>query len=92
MAATAGLNTSPTMAINELAKATGQKTGNRKMTIAPNASTARDRMMMPRLDRVMSIVAPMGVCTQRPSKPPTVVTSPTSDWLQCCWVTRSTFR
>ena len=84
MAATAGLNTSPTMAIKVFAMATGQKTGNRKMTIAPIARTARDSMIMPRLDGVMSIAAPMGVCTHRPSKPPTVVTNPTSDWLQCC--------
>ena len=75
-----------------LAIATGQKLGTAKMTMAPMASTASARTITPRLARVSSIAAPIGVWTERPSRPPTVVTKPTSDWLQCCWVTRNTFR
>jgi hypothetical protein len=41
---------------------------------------------------VESIAAPIGVCRMRPSKPSSVVTGPTADWLQCCCVTRKTFR
>jgi hypothetical protein len=44
------------------------------------------------LGRVSSIAAPIGVWTASPSRPPIVVTNPTSDWLQCCWVTRNTLR
>ena len=46
----------------------------------------------PRLAWVSSIAAPIGVCTASPSRPPIVVTRPTSDWLQCCCVTRKTLR
>ena len=91
-AATAGPKTSPTTAIRLLAIITGQKLGMAKMTTAPTASTASARTITPRLARVSSIAAPIGVWTASPSRPPTVVTNPTSDWLQCCWVTRKTLR
>ena len=91
-AAIAGPKTSPATAIRLLAIATGQKPGHAKMMTAMTASTASARMIAPRFARVSSIAAPIGVCTASPSNPPRVVTSPTSDWLQCCWVTRNTLR
>ena len=48
--------------------------------------------LTPRFARVSSIAAPIGVWTASPSRPPTIVTMPTSDWLQCCRVTRKTLR
>jgi hypothetical protein len=42
--------------------------------------------------RVESIKAPAGVCRARAMRPPIVVMRPTSDRLQCCRVTRKTFR
>ncbi len=80
------------MAMSLLAIATGQNVGMAKMTMAPMASTASASTITPRLARVASIAAPIGVWTEMPSRPPTVVTRPTSDWLQCCWVTRNTLR
>jgi hypothetical protein len=75
-----------------LAIATGQKVGKAKITTAVTANTASARTMTPRLARVSSIAAPIGVWTAMPSRPLIVVTNPTSDWLQCCWVTRKTLR
>ena len=91
-AATAGPKTSPTIAIRLLAITTGQKVGHAKMMTAPIPSTASARTIAPRLARVSSIAAPIGVWTASPSRPLIVVTTPTSDWLQCCWVTRNTLR
>jgi hypothetical protein len=91
-AATAGPKTSPTTAIRLLAIATGQKLGHAKMVVAPMLSTASARTIASRLPRVSSIAAPIGVWIASPSRPPIVVTNPTSDWLQCYWVTRNTLR
>ncbi len=88
----AGGKTSPAIETIVLATATGQNRGNAKIATAPADITASARTMAPRLERVTSIAAPIGVCTDSPSKPLTVVTIPTSAWLQCCWVTRKTFR
>ncbi len=71
---------------------TGQNLGITAMATAPAASTASARTMTPRLERVSSMAAPMGVCAARPSRLLTVVTRPTRDWLQCCCVTRKTFK
>ncbi len=60
-AATAGPKTSPTIAIALLAIATGQKVGRAKMIAAPMPSTASARTIAPRLARVSSIAAPIGV-------------------------------
>ena len=62
-AAIAGPKTSPTMAIRLLARVTGQKVGHAKMMTAPTASTANAATITPRLPRVASIAAPIGVCT-----------------------------
>ena len=59
-----------------MAIATGQKLGKAKITMAPSASTASARTIAPLLAWVSSIAAPIGVCTDRPSRPPTVVTKP----------------
>ena len=59
---------------------------------APAASTASAMTITPRFLCVASIAAPTGVCTASPSHPPSAVTRPTSAWLQCCCVTRKTFR
>ena len=83
---------SPATAIRLFAIATGQKRGMAKMAVAPIASTTSARMIRLLLARVSSIAAPIGVWTERPSRPLTVVTKPTSDWLHCCWVTKKTFR
>jgi hypothetical protein len=86
------------MAIMLWAIATGQKLGNAKMMTAPTAMMALQQgpqsasTITPRLKRVSSIAAPIGVCAASASRPPSEVTSPTSDWLQCCWVTRKTLR
>ena len=48
------------------------------------------RTITPRLARVTSIAAPIGVWNAIPSNPLPVVTSPTSVWLQCWPVTRNT--
>ena len=91
-AATAGPKTSPTTAIKLFAIRTGQKLGHAKMMTAPMPSTPSARTIAPRLARVASIAAPIGVWTASPSSPLIVVTTPTWDWLQCCWVTRNTLR
>jgi hypothetical protein len=52
--------------------ATGQKLGMMKITVAPMARTASARMITPLLARVSSIAAPIGVWTERPSRPLTV--------------------
>jgi hypothetical protein len=75
-----------------LAIITGQKVGNAKIIAAPTPGTASARTIAPRLARVSSIAAPIGVCAASPSRPPIVVTNPTSDRLQCCRVTRNTLR
>jgi putative tryptophan/tyrosine transport system substrate-binding protein len=49
------------------------------LTTAVTANTASARTMTPRLARVSSIAAPIGVWTVMPTKPPIVVTNPTSD-------------
>jgi hypothetical protein len=91
-AATAGPKTSPTIAIRLLANKTGQKLGHAKMMMAATLSTASAKTIAPRLARVPSIAAPIGVWNTSPSRPLIVVTTPTWDWLQCCWVTRNTLR
>jgi hypothetical protein len=73
-----------------LAIKTGQKLGHAKMVTAPTPSTASATTIAPRLARVSSIAAPIGVWTASPSRPLIVVTNPTWDRLQCCWVTRNT--
>src|SRR3984957_16590583 len=57
---------------------------------AARVIAAMVRTMTPRLARVTSIAAPMGVWNAIPSNPLPVVTSPTSVWLQCWSVTRNT--
>ena len=74
------------------ATSTGQNEGAAKIVAAPAASTASANTTAARLDRVASMAAPIGVCAARPSRPPIVVTQPTSVWLQCRWVTRKTLR
>jgi hypothetical protein len=86
----AGPNTLPTIAISVLAIMTGQMLGALQMTVAPVARTASAKMMRPRVARVASMVAPMGVWAARPSGPPVIVTNPTASCVQCCWVTRNT--
>jgi hypothetical protein len=57
---------------------------------AATVIAAMVRTIMPRLARVTSIAAPIGVWNAIPSNPLPVVTSPTSVWLQCWSVTRKT--
>jgi hypothetical protein len=75
-----------------LAIRTGQKDGAAYIVTAPAASAASAATTSARLARVASINPPVGVWTARPKSPPTVVTNPTASWLQCCWVTRKTFK
>jgi hypothetical protein len=67
-AATAGPKTSPTTAIRLLATKTGQKLGEAKIFAAPRASAPSAIMITPRLARVSSIAAPIGVCAASPSR------------------------
>jgi hypothetical protein len=59
---------------------------------SPDAQDGKRQDDRSRFARVSSIAAPIGVWTAIPSRPPIVVTNPTSVWLQCCWVTRNTLR
>jgi len=67
------------MAIIVFAMVTGQNVGTTKRTIQPTARTANESTMAPRLARVSSMAAPIGVCTASPRNPPIVVINPTSD-------------
>src|SRR5271168_3547434 len=89
-AETAGAKASPATARMLSATAMGQKVGAAKMRTPATVIAAIARTMMPRLARVTSIAAPIGVWSAIPSKPAPVDTSPTSVWLQCRPVTRKT--
>src|SRR5580692_6925517 len=89
-AETAGAKASPATARMLSAMAIGQKVGAEKMMTPAAVIAAIVRTMTPRLARVTSIAAPIGVWSAMPSKPLAVVTSPTSVWLQCWLVTRNT--
>ena len=49
--------------------------------MAEIARMASAKTTIPRFAWVSSIAAPIGVWTASPSRPPSVVTTPTSDWL-----------
>ncbi len=87
-AATAGPNTSPTIAIAALASVTGQNSGKTNSVAAPSASTASAATIAPRLAQVASIAPPIGVCTTMPSRPAIVVIRPTADCVQWRSLTR----
>ena len=64
--------------------------GATKIMIAETVIAAIARTMTPRLARVTSIAAPIGVWREIPSNPLAVVRRPTSVWVQCRPVTRNT--
>ncbi len=87
--------TSPTIAIRLLTIATGQKLGNGEDHDGPDRQhKASARTITPRLaQRLIDRGTGIGAAYQAiPSRLLTVVTRPTSDWLQCCRATRKTLR
>lgn len=91
-AATDGANTSPRTVTAVFAVSTGRNDGAANITVAARASAAAAATRTARFLVIASIAAPMGVCVARAARPPTVVTTPTADWLHPCRVSRNTLR
>ena len=76
----------------QVAITTGQNVGARRCRTRRGPMRSKPRRSPPAWRGVTSINAPIGDWQAIASSPLTVVASPTSDWLHCCWVTRNTLR